>query len=141
MKLKSGQSLVTFRAPAPKRVSDEMNLFLNWINGKSENLKDFDKLLRAGIAHFWFIVIHPFKDGNGRISRAITEMMLSRADGRGERLYSFATQMQNNRDVNQGVLSDATKGLPNLTVWLFWFLYMIDDVLKESEEIFGKFED
>jgi Fic family protein len=132
------QENIVFRGPTPERIPNEMKKFLSWINSDPE---DTDKLLQAGIAHFWFLVIHPFRDGNGRIARAITEMMLSRADRQRERFYSFATQMQNDRGTYQGYLIAASKGSQNLTVWLFWFLCAIDDALKESEEIFGKFKD
>jgi hypothetical protein len=126
------QENIVFRGPTPERIPNEMKKFLSWINSDPE---DTDKLLQAGIAHFWFLVIHPFRDGNGRIARAITEMMLSRADRQRERFYSFATQMQNDRGTYQGYLIAASKGSQNLTVWLFWFLCAIDDALKESEEI------
>ncbi len=85
-----GKEKVHFEAPASNRLSDEMRTFLNWFESKL----DLDSVFKAGIAHLWFVTIHPFDDGNGRIARAITDMQLARADGISQRFYSMSAQIR-----------------------------------------------
>jgi Fic family protein len=113
-----GNETVHFEAPAAERLASEMDAFLEWFNAPSE----VDPVLRAGVAHFWFVTIHPFDDGNGRIARAVADMALARADGTPDRYYSMSSQIEAERNDYYLQLEFAQKGGTDVTSWLAWFL-------------------
>lgn len=136
---RSGRTKVHFEAPEAKRLTKEMNLFLKWFN----NCDDVDSVLKAAIAHLWFVTIHPFDDGNGRIARAIADMQLSRSDNSAQRFYSMSVQIGKERKAYYKVLekiqSLAFQNMSNIkngidiTVWLEWFLSCLTRALEETE--------
>jgi Fic family protein len=113
-----GKERVHFQAPAASHIETEVQGFLSWFNGE-DNL---DPVLKAGLAHFWFITIHPFDDGNGRIARALTDMLLARSDGSAQRFYSMSARMQLDRKEYYAILERSQKGTLDITEWLRWFL-------------------
>jgi Fic family protein len=134
-----GRERVHFEAPDAARLDIEMNNFLDWFNGAAE----IDPVLKAGIAHLWFVTIHPFEDGNGRITRAITDMQLARADGSAQRFYSMSGQIRKERNAYYEVLEKIQKNTHlDITAWLEWFLACLDRALNLTEstltEVFRK---
>ncbi len=134
-----GHEKVHYQAPSAERLPDEMRLFLNWINEENET----DLFIKAGIAHLWFLTLHPFDDGNGRIARAIADWLLAKADHSAQRFYSLSAQVQHKRSEYYDMLEQVQKGRLNTTSWLAWFLttlaeamqaaYMqLDDVLQKT---------
>lgn len=113
-----GRERVHFEAPEAERVDAEMERFLRAFEAPEPT----DPVLRAGIAHFWFVTIHPFEDGNGRIGRAIADMALARADGTSDRFYSLSTQLEAERKAYYDELETAQRGGVDITGWLVWFL-------------------
>jgi Fic family protein len=113
-----GHERVHFEAPAADRIEQEMTAFLDWFN----NDDGTDLVLRAGIAHLWFVTIHPFEDGNGRIARALADMMLARSEQSPQRFYSMSAQIRNERDAYYGGLEETQKGTLDVTTRLEWFL-------------------
>jgi Fic family protein len=113
-----GKEKVHFEAPPADKVPEEMTSFLQWLNGEQE----LDAVIKAAIAHFWFVTIHPFDDGNGRIARAIADMQLARADQNKQRFYSMSAQIQKERNDYYNILENTQKGDLNITRWLEWFL-------------------
>jgi len=125
---------VHFQAPAAEKVDQEMQLFFEWFNSS----QDIDLLLKAGIAHLWFVTIHPFDDGNGRIARALTDMVLAQSDQQPYRFYSMSTQIRNERTKYYEILEKTQKGKLDITEWLEWFLNCLLNSLEASETILGK---
>lgn len=125
-----GREKVHFEAPEAGRVEAEMAHFLRWFNGA----QTVDPVLRAGIAHFWFVTIHPFEDGNGRIARAIADMALARADGTSERFYSMSSQIEVERKDYYDQLETAQRGDVDITGWLEWFLGCLDRAIEGAEK-------
>lgn len=113
-----GKEKVHYEAPPAARVAGEMACFLRWF----ETPDDTDPLLRAGLAHLWFVTVHPFDDGNGRIARAIADMALARSEHTGQRFYSLSTQIRRERDTYYRLLETTQKGELEVTAWLEWFL-------------------
>ncbi len=113
-----GREKVHFEAPAADRLTTEMDAFLHWFNAPSA----VDPVLRAGIAHLWFVTIHPFEDGNGRIARAIADMALARADGSKDRFYSMSAQIESQRSEYYRRLETTQRGSLDITGWLLWFV-------------------
>jgi Fic family protein len=113
-----GRERVHFRAPDADRLESEMEVFIRWFNEPAS----VDPVLKAGIAHFWFVTIHPFEDGNGRTARAIADMALARADGTKERFYSMSSQIAAERKEYYQELEIAQRGGLDITRWLAWFL-------------------
>jgi Fic family protein len=113
-----GHERVHFRAPDADRLESEMEVFIHWFNEPAS----VDPVLKAGIAHFWFVTIHPFEDGNGRIARALADMALARADGTKERFYSMSSQIAAERKEYYQELEIAQRADLNITRWLAWFL-------------------
>jgi Fic family protein len=113
-----GRQRVHYRAPPAHRVEAEMQRFLDWFNRRSEP----EGLLRAGLAHLWFVTIHPFEDGNGRIARAIADQALAQSEGSGQRFYSMSSQIRKERSDYYGMLEHTQKGGLDVTEWLVWFL-------------------
>jgi len=124
-----GKEKVHYEAVKPELVKTEMDKFLNWVN--TEN--SIDPVLKAAIAHFWFIIIHPFDDGNGRIGRAITDMLLARAEGSGERFYSMSSQILAERKRYYEVLQKVQHSLGDITEWLDWFLHCLKNAMLATE--------
>jgi Fic family protein len=113
-----GREKVHFEAPSADRLETEMAAFLRWFEQDST----LDPVLKAGIAHLWFVTIHPFDDGNGRIARAIGDMALARAEGAADRFYSLSSQIEGERKSYYDQLEKQQRGSPNITGWLEWFL-------------------
>lgn len=120
---------VHFEAPAAERLASEMAQFLDWMNAPSA----LDPVLRAAVAHFWFVTIHPFDDGNGRIARAIADLALARADGRRERFYSMSAQIEAERGEYYRQLERAQRGGVDITSWIQWFLGCLDRSFARAE--------
>ncbi len=125
-----GHERVHFEAPQAARLAEEMKAFLAWLNGPTAE----DPFIRAGIAHFWFVTIHPFEDGNGRIARAIADMALARADGIKDRFYSMSSQIEAERKDYYLELEAAQKGDVDITRWLMWFLGCLERSIDSAEE-------
>jgi Fic family protein len=128
-----GREKVHYEAPKADHLKREMKMFLAWFNGKT---KGVDPVLKAGIAHLWFVTIHPFDDGNGRIARAIADMQLARADGSRERFYSMSDQIQRQRQAYYDILEKTQKGIGeaiDITAWLLWFLCCLEGALDQTE--------
>jgi len=124
-----GKEKVHYEAVAPKLVKTEMDKFLDWFN----NDKQLDPVLKAAIAHFWFIIIHPFDGGNGRIARAITDMLLARAESSGERFYSMSNQILIERKRYYQVLQKVQYSTGDITEWLEWFLHCLKNAMLATE--------
>ncbi len=124
-----GHEKVHFEAPPATRVDQEMAAFLKWY----QHDISIDPVLKAGIAHLWFITIHPFEDGNGRIARAITDMALARADQSGERFYSLSRQIEIERRNYYEQLERQQRGTLDITGWLTWFLNCVNHALDAAE--------
>lgn len=119
---------VHFEAPEAARVPEEMDAFLTWFNAQPRE----DPVIRAALAHFWFVTIHPFEDGNGRIARAIADMALARADGQAERFYSMSAQIESERNEYYSFLELCQKGEVDITLWLDWFLRCLARSLAQA---------
>jgi Fic family protein len=128
-----GKETVHFQAPDADVLALEMNKFLEWFNRES----GMDPVIKAAIAHIWFVTIHPFDDGNGRITRAITDMQLARADRSAQRFYSMSSQIRNERKGYYEILEKTQKGTLDITAWLEWFLNCLDRALANTEETLG----
>lgn len=126
-----GHETVHFEAPPPERIPEEIQHFLAWWNDRSHLL---DGLLRAGIAHLYFVTIHPFDDGNGRITRALTDMALAQDDHFNQRYYSLSKTIMANRSAYYEVLETTQRGNGDCTPWLLWFIRTIDSALTEAKQ-------
>lgn len=129
-----GKEKIHFQAPDAKLVDNEMRLFLEWFNTPQSS----DMVLKAALAHFWFITIHPFQDGNGRIARALTDMLLAKADKMNQRFYSMSAQIRKERKQYYEVLEKTQKGDLGMNDWIQWFLTCLMNALKASEETLNK---
>ncbi|MFN2375241.1 MAG: Fic family protein [Candidatus Binatia bacterium] len=109
---------VRYEAPRAARVDGEMRAFLRWFNAASES----DPVLRAALAHFWYVTIHAFDDGNGRIARAIADMLLARSEQSPHRFYSMSAQIRTERSDYYNILERTQKGTLDITPWMGWFL-------------------
>lgn len=125
-----GKEKIHFEAPEAKRLKNEMAAFSKWMNAHHGE----DKILKAAIAHLWFITIHPFDDGNGRIARTITDMLLSRADDSAYRFYSLSTEIQKTKKNYYNILETTQKGNLDITLWLRWFLQTLLKAINSAEE-------
>jgi Fic family protein len=113
-----GKEHVHYEAPKADRLDREMNSFLEWFEGD----KSIDQVLTAGLAHLWFVTIHPFDDGNGRIARAIADMALARSEHSPQRFYSMSAQIRQERNAYYDILERTQKGAMDITPWMEWFL-------------------
>jgi Fic family protein len=120
---------VHFEAPKADRLDGETAAFLEWFNGKD----DADPILKAALAHLWFVTIHPFDDGNGRIARAIADMALARADGSPRRFYSMSARIRVERAAYHAILERSQKGTLNVTPWAAWFLGCLGRAIDGAE--------
>ncbi|MBV8752020.1 MAG: Fic family protein [Hyphomicrobiales bacterium] len=127
-----GRQRVHFEAPEAARLDAEMKTFLDWFNHGPENL---DPVLKAGIAHLWFVTIHPFEDGNGRIARAIADMALARSEKTAQRFYSMSAQIRKERNKYYNYLEDTQKGDLEITEHLEWFLSCLDRAFDGAQAI------
>jgi Fic family protein len=114
----AGKERVHFQAPPAKALGKEMRAFLKAFNAET----DVDPVLGAGVAHLWFVTIHPFDDGNGRIARAIADMALARSENSPQRFYSMSTQIRQERSQYYEILEKTQKGTLDVTPWMEWFL-------------------
>jgi Fic family protein len=126
-----GRLKVHYVAPAAERLDAEMEGFLEWFESKEQQ----DPLLKTAIAHLWFVTIHPFDDGNGRIARAIAEMCLARSDSSAQRFYSMSSQILEERKSYYEILGKTQSGSLDITEWLRWFLECLDRAIAHSNEI------
>jgi Fic family protein len=125
-----GREKVHFEAPSPERVRMEMDLFLDWMNEKYQ----IDLVLKSAIAHFWFVTIHPFDDGNGRLARAIMDMLLARSEGSKIRFYSMSNQIFKEHKQYNEIIERTQKGTSDITPYLVWFLECFERALHSSEQ-------
>lgn len=125
-----GKERVHFEAPNAVRLSEEMEKFLHWFN----NFNKIDSLLKSAVAHLWFVTVHPFEDGNGRIARAIADMQLSRSDKSSQRFYSMSSQIRIERNEYYNQLEKTQGGDLDITPWLTWFLQCLNRSIAHSEE-------
>lgn len=124
-----GRERVHYQAPAAAQLPAEMAAFLEWVNRTG----DEDPLLKAALAHLWFVTIHPFDDGNGRVARAIADWALARAENAPRRFYSMSAQIRKERDKYYSILEQTQKGGLNITDWLQWFLSCINRAIDGAE--------
>ena len=123
-----GKEKVHFQAPDSEKVDEEMNQLIRWFNEDTQ----IDSIIKAAIAHLWFVTIHPFEDGNGRIARALADMQLSRSDISSKRFYSMSTQIRKERKEYYDVLEHTQKGSMDISKWLVWFLKCLDNSISET---------
>jgi Fic family protein len=124
-----GREKVHYEAPASDAVPEMMDEFLTWINDQ----QDIDPILKAAIAHLWFVAIHPFDDGNGRLTRTITDMLLAKADGMPHRFYSMSAEILRERKGYYAALEKTTTGGMDITLWLEWFLQTLRSAILRAE--------
>jgi Fic family protein len=124
-----GRERVHYEAPPAGRVPADMKVFLEWFNAPS----DQDLVLKAALAHFWFVTVHPFEDGNSRIARAITDLVLARSESSSQRFYSMSSQIRLERNTYYEILERSQKGPLDITLWLEWFLDCIGRALAGSD--------
>ena len=126
-----GREKIHYIAPSPERVDEEMAHFLDWFNGK-ENI---NSVIRSAIAHFWFVSIHPFEDGNGRLARILSDMLLARADKSEFRFYNISSQINKDKNHYYDILEKAQHGDGDITEWIYWYASMLSVALDEAENI------
>jgi Fic family protein len=129
-----GKEKIHYEAPDAGQLEKEMELFLKWFNSKTP----LDPVIKAAVAHLWFITIHPFDDGNGRIARAIADMQLAKADEDHQRFYSMSAQIQQVRNKYYDILEKIQKGKLDITEWVLWFLNCLNDALDATERVLTK---
>lgn len=125
-----GKERVHFQAPDAARLDAEMTVFLEWFNAAETT----DPVIKAAIAHLWFVTVHPFDDGNGRMARTIADMQLARADGSSQRFYSMSAQIRKERNDYYAALERTQRGDLDITDWLYWFLACLDRALTSAED-------
>lgn len=125
-----GREKVHYQAPSPERVPQEMERFIHWINSDS----GIDDVIKAAIAHLWFVTIHPFDDGNGRIARALTDMLLARSEHTSKRFYSMSAKIKLQRNIYYDTLEHTQRGDGDITDWILWFLQCFDQALDGTNE-------
>jgi len=126
-----GREKVHFEAPSAEKLNQEMTAFLEWF----EAANGVDPVVKAGVAHFWFVTIHPFEDGNGRIGRAIADLELARADSTAERFYSMSSQIETERKEYYLQLERGQRNGLDVTVWLEWFLGCLGRAIARADEM------
>lgn len=129
-----GKETIHFDAPAAERLPHEMKAFLEWMEQKT----NVDPVIKAAIAHLWFVTIHPFDDGNGRIARAIADLQLARADASTQRFYSMSAQIQAERNAYYDILERTQKGDLDITPWLEWFLHTLMRAMEQTDETIAR---
>ena len=126
-----GREKVHYEAPPHDRLNAEMTRFLAWLNAGPAT----DPVLTSALAHFWFVTIHPFDDGNGRIARAIADMILARSENSAQRFYSMSAQIQRERNAYYDILEASQRGDLNITAWLEWYFACLRHAINSSHEI------
>jgi Fic family protein len=126
-----GKDHVHYEAPAALKLSKEMSAFLDWFNSPP----DMDEVLKSGIAHLWFVTIHPFDDGNGRIARAIADMLLARSEKSPQRFYSMSEQIRQECKAYYDILEQTQKDTMDITQWLIWFLGCLGRAIDNAQSI------
>ncbi|MEI6436962.1 MAG: Fic family protein, partial [Bacteroidota bacterium] len=129
-----GKEKIHYEAVVPQLVKTEMDKFLRWFNDTDKT----DLVIKAAIAHFWFIIVHPFDDGNGRIARAISDLLLARSEKSAERFYSMSSQILVERKRYYEALQNVQHSSGDITEWLDWFLHCQKNALLETEETLEK---
>ena len=129
-----GKEKVHFQAPDADLIETEMNRFLKWFNENDQ----IDLVIKAAVAHIWFVTIHPFQDGNGRITRALTDMLLAQSDKNTQRFYSMSAQIRIERNQYYEILEKTQKGELDITEWVKWFLNCLINALKSTETTLRK---
>ena len=129
-----GKEKVHFEAPNSERIDSEIETLIDWIESENE----IDPVLKSAIAHLWFITIHPFEDGNGRITRALTEMLLARSDRSVKRFYSMSSQIRIQRKQYYEILEKTQKGTSEITDWILWFLECLKNSFESTSELLSK---
>ena len=129
-----GKEKVHYQAPPAAQIENEMRIFLDWFNLEQNT----DLVMKAAIAHLWFVTIHPFEDGNGRISRALSELFLARSDEQSYRFYSMSAQIRKERNSYYDILEKTQKGGLDITNWLEWFLNCLLHAIENSEKLLEK---
>lgn len=125
----AGREKVHFQAPDADLIEDEMNHFIEWFNNEDK----IDLVIKAAVAHLWFVTIHPFQDGNGRITRALTDMLLAQSDNSTQRFYSMSAQIRVERKQYYEMLEKTQKGGLDITQWIKWFLSCLINALKSTD--------
>jgi len=136
-----GMERVHFEAPPAKLIEFEVNRFLVWFNMDAKNSNKheiIEPVIKSGLAHLWFVTIHPFDDGNGRIARAIADMQLSKAERIHQRFYSMSAQIERQKSEYYDILEQSQKGSLDVTEWLEWYLACMSNAIESSEEILSK---
>lgn len=128
-----GRERVHYEAPPSEKLGHEMRAFLAWFNGR----EPIDAVLKAALAHLWFVTLHPFEDGNGRIARAIADMALARSENSPQRFYSMSAQIRIERKAYYDMLEATQKGSLDITAWLEWFLDCLGRAFDGAETILG----
>ncbi|QQR81003.1 MAG: Fic family protein [Deltaproteobacteria bacterium] len=128
-----GHEKVHYETPDYDRLSREMKAFLDWFNEKNE----MDLVVKAALAHFWFITIHPFDDGNGRIARAIADSLLAKSETSPQRFYSMSSQIESEREDYYAILEKCQKGPLDISPWMEWFFNCLGRAIAKSEDTLG----
>ena len=128
-----GHERVHYRSAQGRARACEMVAFLDWFNGKA----GIDPVLKAGLAHLWFVTIHPFDDGNGRIARVIADMQLARSEASPQRFYSMSAQIRQERNAYYKILEKTQKGDLDITAWLHWFFACLGRAIDGAEGTLG----
>ncbi|WP_319778525.1 Fic family protein [Maridesulfovibrio sp.] len=126
-----GKQRIHYEAPPAEKLGDEMNKFIDWFNTP----EDQDGIIRAGIAHFRFVTIHPFDDGNGRLARIITDLAMAQDEKTARRAYSISAQIAGNRKDYYDILEHTQKGNGDITLWLVWFIDILEKAILNSQSI------
>lgn len=129
-----GREKVHYQAPGARFLKKEVDIFLKWFNQKETS----ELVIKAGVAHLWFVTLHPFEDGNGRIARAIADMLLARSDRISQRFYSMSAQIRIERKSYYDILEKTQSGSLDITGWLIWFLNCLKNGLVSSEKTLTK---
>src|SRR5436190_2693951 len=129
----AGKEHVHFQAPPASRLDGDMRAFLEWFKAKA----GVDPVLKAGLAHLWFVTVHPFDDGNGRIARAIADMALARSENSPQRFYSMSAQIRQERAAYYNILEETQKGTLDITPWMEWFLGCLGRAIDGAQTMLG----
>ncbi len=133
-----GKEKLHYVAVPPENIEQEMKVFFEWWDKSHPRFENDDPILRAGIIHYWFVAIHPFADGNGRIARALSDMALAQAEGTATRCYSLSSMIMEARDGYYDVLEKTSNGQGDITDWLCWFLDRHEQAMKHSQQTINK---
>jgi Fic family protein len=133
-----GREQVHYEAPEAKRLGKEMRLFLDWFNGDHPGL---DPVAKAGMAHLWFVTVHPFDDGNGRIARAVADMALARSEDTSQRFYSMSAQIRQERGDYYSILERTQQGSLDVTAWMEWFVGCLGRAIDGARTTLGSVMD